>query len=104
MELWIIIVSVAVLVFFSRFLLLEPWIPLKLNDNVQQFLKYSAPAVLTAIATPIVLIRHDTISLTFNNVYLLAGLVVIGLAWVTKNILLSVVLGMLCFWGLQYII
>lgn len=104
MDTWIILLSVAVLVFGSRFLLMEPWLPLKLSQNVQQVLGFSAPAVLTAIATPIVFIRGDEFSLTMDNHYLIAGIIVVILALITRNTLMTVILGMLSFLVLKYVI
>ncbi len=101
---WITLLCVAVLVFASRFLLMEPWLPLKLSDNVQQILRFSAPAVLTAIAAPIVFIRDEQISLGTDNHYLVASVVVVVVAIVTRSTLLTVVLGMTCFLFLRHMV
>lgn len=100
---WIILFSVAALVFASRFLLMEPWLPLKLDDNAQQLLSFSAPAVLTAIAAPIVFMREEQLSLGMDNQYLLASIVVVAVALATRNTLLTVVLGMVSFLLLRHV-
>ncbi|WP_299727157.1 AzlD domain-containing protein [uncultured Endozoicomonas sp.] len=97
MNTWSILLCVAVLVYGSRFLLMEPWLPLRLSQNVQQLLTYSAPAVLTAIATPIVFFPEKQLSISIDNHYLVASIIVVLLAKLTKNTLITVVLGMLCF-------
>lgn len=102
MDTWFILLTVAVLVFSSRFLLMEPWLPLKLSENVQQMLSFSAPAVLTAIATPIVFIRAERFSFSLDNHYLIAGVIVVILALITRNTLLTIVLGMLSFLALNH--
>ncbi|WP_257267226.1 AzlD domain-containing protein [Endozoicomonas sp. ONNA2] len=104
MDTWVILFTVAVLVFGSRFLLMEPWLPLKLNETVQQLLRFSAPAVLTAIAAPILFIRGDQLSLSIDNHYLIAGIIVVFLAQWTRNTLLTVVLGMLSFLVLRHLL
>ena len=101
---WITLVCVAVLVFASRFLLMEPWLPLKLSENVQQILRFSAPAVLTAIAAPIVFIRDEQISLDMGNHYLVASVVVVVVAIVTRSTTLTVVSGMTCFLFLRHMV
>ena len=101
---WITLLCVAVLVFASRFLLMEPWLPLKLSDNVQQILRFSAPAVLTAIAAPIVFIRDEQISLDMDNHYLVASVVVVVVAIVTRSTMLTVVSGMTCFLFLRHMV
>ena len=100
---WIILFSVAALVFASRFLLMEPWLPLKLSDNVQQILSFSAPAVLTAIAAPIVFIREEQLSVGMGNQYLLASVVVVVVALSTRSTLWTVVLGMVSFLLLRHV-
>ncbi|MFK0573211.1 AzlD domain-containing protein [Endozoicomonas sp.] len=104
MDIWVILLTVAALVFGSRFFLMEPWLPLKLSQNVQQFLSFSAPAVLTAIATPIVFIRDNQFSLSMDNQYLIAGIIVVILALITRNTLMTVILGMLSFLVLKHVI
>lgn len=100
---WVILFSVAALVFASRFLLMEPWLPLKLSDNAQKFLSFSAPAVLTAIAAPIVFIREEQLSLGMDNQYLLASVVVVAVAFATRSTLWTVVLGMVSFLILRHV-
>ncbi|USE39197.1 AzlD domain-containing protein [Endozoicomonas sp. SCSIO W0465] len=104
MDTWVILFIVAALVFGSRFLLMEPWLPLKLSEPIQQVLSYSAPAVLTAIAAPIVFIREDKLNLSMGNHYLIAAIIVVFLALVTRNTLLTVILGMLSFLVLRQIL
>ncbi len=102
MTTWFILFSVAMLVFTSRFLLMEPWLPLKLSDNAQQLLAFSAPAVLTAIAAPIVFIREKQLCLGMDNHYFVASGVVVVIAMMTRNTLVTVVLGMASFQFLRY--
>ena len=104
MDTWAILLIVAALVFGSRFLLMEPWLPLRLSETVQQVLSFSAPAVLTAIAAPIVFIHEDQLSLSMDNHYLIAGIIVVFLALITRNTLLTVILGMLSFLVLRHVI
>ncbi|WP_285163327.1 AzlD domain-containing protein [Shewanella goraebulensis] len=97
---WIIILSMAALVFISRYLLLEPKLPLKLSDKTLTFLSYSAPAVLTAILAPIVFAPEGHLDISFNNSYLVCGVVATLLAHFTRNTLLTTVLSI----GLFFII
>ncbi|MCC4834509.1 AzlD domain-containing protein [Shewanella sp. 1_MG-2023] len=89
---WLIILSMAAVVFISRYLLLEPKLPLKLSDKTLTFLSYSAPAVLTAILAPIVFVPEGQLNLTFDNTYLVCGVVATLLAYFTGNTLLTTVL------------
>lgn len=68
-------------------------------------LRYVPPAVLTAIIAPSVLIpRGEGIDLSYTNAYLIGALVAIGVSWLSKNLLLIILLGMLAFWGWQWLL
>ncbi|PSW16069.1 branched-chain amino acid ABC transporter [Photobacterium rosenbergii] len=103
-----IILSILVLtalVFLSRYLFLEPKLPLKINPELQRLLKYSSPAVLTAIWAPIVFMPEgEGLWLAVDNPYLLSALLAAGLAWKTKNVLLTTVVSMFVFLILNLLI
>lgn len=93
----LIILLLSAIVFASRYVFLEPKIPLKLNDKMRILLSYSMPAVLTAIWVPIVLIPEGQLSLGFDNPYLLAATLAIVLARLTANVLLTTIVSMAVF-------
>lgn len=66
-------------------------------------LSYVPPAVLTALIVPAVLIPGgDGIVLSYRNAYLIGALVAAGVSWFSRNLLLTILLGMLAFWGWQW--
>ena len=68
-------------------------------------LRYVPPAVLTAIIVPAVLIpNRNDIHLGYTNPYLVGALIAFGVGWFGKNMLLTIIIGMLAFWGWRYII
>jgi len=91
---WLIILSMAAVVFVSRHLLLEPKLPIRLSKNTLTFLSYSAPAVLTAILAPIVFVPEGQLAISVHNPYLTCALVATVLAYGTRNTLLTTVLSM----------
>ena len=68
-------------------------------------LQYVPPAVLTAIIVPAVLnpTGHG-IDFSFTNAYLIGALIAFGVGWFSKNLLLTILLGMLAFWGWQWLL
>ncbi|WP_432454004.1 MULTISPECIES: AzlD domain-containing protein [unclassified Agarivorans] len=94
---WLSIIAMAGIVFASRYLFLEPRIPLRLGKGALQFLSYSAPAVLTAIFAPIVFVRDGQLSLGFDNPYLVCAVLATLLAIFTRNALITAVLSMAIF-------
>lgn len=68
-------------------------------------LRYVPPAVLTAIIVPAVLIpTGESVYFSYTNAYLVGGLVTLAVGWFSKNLLLTILLGMLAFWGWQWIL
>lgn len=68
-----------------------------LPEGVERALRYVPPAVLSAIILPIVILREGELNLVANNATLWASLAAALIAWRTKNLLLTIVLGMLVF-------
>ncbi|MGC9462312.1 AzlD domain-containing protein, partial [Vibrio genomosp. F10] len=54
------IFAMTAVVFLSRYLFLEPVLPLRLSYEVKRFLKFSSPAILTAILAPIMFLDAET--------------------------------------------
>lgn len=88
------IILLAAITFFTRYLFLEGKLPLRLSENAQTLLSYSAPAVLTAIAAPIVFIRDQQLEANLNNPYLIAAFLAVLVAYLTRSIYWTVFLGM----------
>ncbi len=91
------ILLMSMLVFFSRYVFLEPRVPLKLNPHIQRMLAYASPAVLTAIWAPIVFLPEEELMLSFENPWLLGASLAAILSWKTKNVLLTTIISMIVF-------
>lgn len=63
-------------------------------------LKFVPPAVLSAIIVPALLMPQGEIDLALTNTRLLAGGLAILVAWRTKNLLLTIMIGMIGLWVL----
>jgi branched-subunit amino acid transport protein len=98
------ILLMTVIVFLSRYLFLEPRVPLKLNHHAQRLLSYSGSVVLTALWAPIVFLPEGEFSLKFNNPYLIGAILTALLMWKTKNILLTTILSMAVFLFLKLVV
>ena len=76
---------------------------LSLPPAVLDALKFIPPAVLTAIVVPAVLMPAGQIDLRFDNAYLVAGVAAALISWRTKNLLLTIILGMAIFLGWRWL-
>lgn len=92
----------ATIIFFSRYLFLEPRLPVKLSSGTLKFLSYSAPAVLSAIWAPIVFIQEHELNISLDNNYLICAAVAIVLAITTRNTLITTILSMALFFLLKF--
>ena len=78
---------------------------LRLPELVTQALKYVPPAVLMAIIAPAVLLPDgERIDLGFSNAPLYASLVAVLVAWRTKNLLATILVGMGVLWSLRWVL
>ncbi|HRE46094.1 MAG TPA: AzlD domain-containing protein [Aggregatilineales bacterium] len=61
-------------------------------------LKFVPPAVLTAIIVPFITLKNGDLALRVDNSYLIAGVVAALIAFRTKNLLLTIIGGMITLW------
>jgi branched-subunit amino acid transport protein len=96
----VLVLGMALVTFAVRYPVLELVGRLPLPERVFQALRYVPPAVLAAIIAPEVLMPgREALYLSPENARLVAGLVALAVGWRTKNLLLTIVAGMLSLWG-----
>lgn len=66
-------------------------------------LRFIPPAVLSALVFPALLRPAGAIDISLGNSRLLAGTLALLVAWRTKNTLLTISLGMIALWILQWV-
>lgn len=94
----ILILGMAVVTFATRYPVLAVLSKRQLPESFKQALEYVPPVVLTAIVVPEVLAPEGQVWLNLSNNALIAGLVVVLVSWRTKNLLLTIVVGMGIYW------
>ncbi|GKV94723.1 AzlD domain-containing protein [Pectobacterium aroidearum] len=95
---WLLIFVLAAIVFFNRYIFLEPAVPVKIPVLLHRALKYSAPCLLTAICGPIILMDHGVIRAFPDNPYFLGAIVSVVISFFIRNIVVAVLLSMLAFY------
>jgi len=103
MQLWGTLVLIGVITFAYRFSLIFFLAHIRLPVWVGQALRFVPIAALTAITVPELLANSGTIAVNWQNERLLAGVVAMVVAWRTQNIFLTIGLGMICLYGLQWL-
>jgi branched-subunit amino acid transport protein len=95
----IMIAGMALVTFAVRYPVLALMGKVRLPDPIFRALRYVPPVVLTAIIVPAMIMpQHNRLDLSYTNSYLVAGLIATLVAWRTKNLLLTIVLGMIALW------
>ena len=98
------VLGMAALVFFNRYLFLEPRLPLRLGRHLRTFLEFAVPGMLTAICGPILFSGERTLAATLVDPYLLAALTAVGLMLWTRRVLTTVILSMGVFYLLRWLL
>ena len=102
MDVWLMILGMLVITFVTRYSLFA-FPDLRFPSLIRQGLHYVPTAVLTAIVVPGMLMPDgQSWSLSWNNAYLLAGLVAIVIATLTRHLLATIGGGLLVFFLLRW--
>ena len=102
--LWIIIIISGLLTLAIRLSFIVMLDRIHVSVVIKQALRFVPLTVLTAIIAPALFMPAGTLDLTLGNARLIAGCVAILVAWRTKNVLLTIVVGMVCLLILQFIL
>lgn len=99
--LWITLLIIGLLTFGIRLSFIGFLGRARIAPLLQRALRFVPVAVLSALIAPALLFANNTLNPPFGNARLLAGLLAILVAWRTKNVLLTIVIGMACLLILQ---
>jgi branched-subunit amino acid transport protein len=98
---WMIAGMVAV-TFGIRYFLFALADRVRLAPWIEGSLKFIPAAVLTAITLPAVLLPKGDWQVSFSNPYLIAAIVAAAAGILTRNLLATIVVGLLVFWGYRF--
>lgn len=104
MNYWLIIIAMGVVTFGIRLLPIVLLGRIEIPLVVQRALRFVPPAVLSAIIAPELLMSSGQVNLSLGNARLIAGVLATVVAWRTKNVLLTIAVGMIALWVLSSIV
>ena len=102
--LWLTLAGMGVITFCIRLSMIGLLGDAPIPPLVRRALRFVPPAVLSAIIFPELLRPAGEFDVTFGNFRLLAGLLAALVAWRTKNVLLTIAVGMAALWIAQFLI
>ncbi|HZC08195.1 MAG TPA: AzlD domain-containing protein [Ktedonobacterales bacterium] len=94
------ITLIGVLTYLMRVAFVGPS-KLSLPPTVERSLRFVPAAALTALIVPDLVGHNGALVLTLANARLIAGVVAFIIAWRTRNVALTLVVGMALFWLLS---
>ena len=100
---FLLIAGMALVTFSTRYPVLALFSKVPLPEPIFRALQYVPPAVLTAIIAPALLLPAGNFSISLDNAPLYAGLAAILISARSKNLLVTIVLGMTILWIWPYI-
>ncbi|MCO6451943.1 MAG: AzlD domain-containing protein [Caldilineales bacterium] len=98
------ILGMGLVTYAIRLLPIQAFTRIKLPVWAYQAMRYIPAAVLTAIIVPELLFANNELALSPLNGRLIAGVIASVVAWRTRNVVLTVFVGMVIVWLFQAIV
>ena len=99
---WLVLILVGLGGFLERFSFIFLFGKIKMPVWLRRALRFVPASVLAALVFPALTHPAGLLDLSFGNFRLLAGLVGAVVAWRSRNVLLTLLVGMATLWALQY--
>jgi len=103
MMVWLLICGIGVATYTIRLSFIAFFGKRELPALILRTLRFVPMAVLSAIIWPQIFLAHNALDLSTGNPRWLAGILAGVIAWRTRNVLLTIVAGMVALWILQWI-
>lgn len=101
MTLWLAMVVAGLLTFGQRLSFIVLWERMHMPRGLRRALRFVPVTVLVALIVPDVFMREGELYVSLENARLLAGIVAAVVAWRTRNVLATIVVGMVALVLLQ---
>lgn len=101
---WLSIALMALITFAVRYVFIARAMPIKISPTLQRLLRYSAPAVLTALTIPIVFFPQGELHLRVDSPFLWGAAIAIGLSLTRLPTIIVVVGAISAFALLKFMI
>lgn len=101
MTVWLVIILAGLGTFVIRALFIFLAGRIEMPLWFKRGLRFVPAAVLSALVLPALAYQQGELMLSVSNERLVAGVVAALIAWYTKNVLLTISVGMVLLWGLQ---
>jgi branched-subunit amino acid transport protein len=101
LALWLTLICIGLLTYGIRLSFISLFGRREIPTFLLSILRFVPVTVLSAIIFPALFLYGNKLDLSLSNTRLLAGILAAIVAWRTKNVLLTIVVGMVGLWLLQ---
>ena len=102
-SIWLVMIAGGLITFGIRFSFIYLFGKFHIPETVRKALHYVPPAVLSAIVFPELMLHNGALDLSLENHRLLAGLAAVIVAWFSRNTLVTILVGMVALFVLQWL-
>jgi branched-subunit amino acid transport protein len=103
-EVWAVILGLTVITFITRGFFLLVGERMELSETLQNALRYAPAAALVAIIGPEMFFAQGSSELEINSPYLWGGICSIIAFWLSRSMLLTIILGMVAFTAIRLVL
>lgn len=100
-QIWLLFIAIGAGTFLLRFLFIYLFGKIAMPDRLRHALRFVPAAALAALVFPALTHPAGHLDLSQYNFRLMAGLVGAVVAWKTRNVLLTILVGMTVLWILE---
>ena len=101
LSIWLLFLAVGLGTFTLRFLFIYLFGKIEMPDWLRRALRFVPAAALAALVFPALTHPTGHLDISLQNFRLLAGLGGAVVAWKTRNVLLTLIIGMILLWVLE---
>jgi branched-subunit amino acid transport protein len=101
---WLLILAIGLATYATRLSFVTFFGKREIPAFILRMLRFVPMAVLSAIIWPQIFLVNNTLDLSLSNPRWIAGILAGVIAWRTRNVLLTIVIGMVALWVLQWVL
>jgi branched-subunit amino acid transport protein len=103
-EIWAVILGLTLITFITRGFFLLVGERIELSETLQNALRYAPAAALVAIIAPEMFFTEGSSDMDIASPYFWGGICSIIAFWLTRSMLLTIILGMLAFTAIRLVL
>ncbi len=104
MTMWLVMLAAGLLTYLTRLSFIMLWGKINIPIWLLRSLRFVPPAVFTAVIFPELFLPQGTLDISLGNARLIAGILAALVAWKTRNIVLTILVGMSVLLLIQYFV